>query len=71
MQHLAALASQVGATTQRASHRAPPCAPAATFLALGNGAPDLSATISAVRGGQYPMALGALTGAGWLWYTAP
>ena len=35
---------------------------AVTFLALGNGAPDISASIAAVRAGQYKMALGSLLG---------
>ena len=36
---------------------------AVTFLALGNGAPDLSASIAAVRAGSYHLALGSLLGA--------
>ena len=35
---------------------------AVTFLALGNGAPDISSSIAAVRAGQYKMALGSLLG---------
>lgn len=31
---------------------------------LGNGAPDVSSTISAVKDGHYQLSLGALTGAG-------
>ena len=38
------------------------CMLAVTFLALGNGAPDISASIAAVRAGQYKMALGSLLG---------
>lgn len=33
-----------------------------TLLALGNGAPDLSACIAAVSSGRYKLALGALLG---------
>ncbi len=33
-----------------------------TLLALGNGAPDLSSSIAAVRAGNYRLALGALIG---------
>ncbi|DBA93227.1 TPA: hypothetical protein ACH3X2_003522 [Trebouxia sp. C0005] len=39
------------------------CVPV-TFLALGNGAPDISSSIAAVRAGQYKMALGSLLGGG-------
>lgn len=35
-----------------------------TFLALGNGAPDLSSTILAITSGDYNLSLGALTGGG-------
>lgn len=35
---------------------------AVTLLALGNGAPDLSACIAAVSSGRYRLALGALLG---------
>lgn len=41
----------------------PPRLGGVTLLALGNGAPDLSSTIAAVRSGDYKMALGSLTGA--------
>ena len=34
-----------------------------TFLALASGAPDVSSTFAAVRGGDYELALGALSGA--------
>ncbi|MEW5313216.1 MAG: hypothetical protein WDW38_004802 [Sanguina aurantia] len=34
-----------------------------TFVAIGNGAPDLSANISAIRNGQVLLSAGALTGA--------
>lgn len=37
---------------------------AVTFLALGNGAPDISSSIAAVRAGQYKLALGSLLGTG-------
>lgn len=33
-----------------------------TFLALGNGAPDISSSIAAIRAGNFEMALGALLG---------
>jgi sodium/potassium/calcium exchanger 6 len=36
--------------------------PAVTFLALGNGAPDISSSIAAISSGNYEMALGALLG---------
>mmetsp|Transcript_18778 Transcript_18778/g.52303 ORF Transcript_18778/g.52303 Transcript_18778/m.52303 type:complete len:797 (+) Transcript_18778:155-2545(+) len=42
----------------------PPRFAGVTFLALGNGAPDLSSTIVAIQGGDYNLSLGALTGAG-------
>ena len=35
---------------------------AVTLLALGNGAPDLSASIAAVRSGSYHLAVGSLLG---------
>ena len=35
---------------------------AVTFLALGNGAPDISASIAAISSGNYELALGALLG---------
>jgi sodium/potassium/calcium exchanger 6 len=34
-----------------------------TFVALGNGAPDLSSNIFAIRSGQVQLSAGALTGA--------
>jgi hypothetical protein len=37
---------------------------AVTFVAMGNGAPDLSANISAVRNGSVQLSAGALTGEG-------
>lgn len=40
------------------------CCVAVTFLALGNGAPDVSSTILAIKSGDYNLSLGALTGAG-------
>lgn len=39
------------------------CCCAVTFVALGNGAPDLSANISAIRNGEVLLSAGALTGA--------
>ncbi|KAL0053639.1 hypothetical protein WJX82_008689 [Trebouxia sp. C0006] len=42
----------------------PPRLAGVTFLALGNGAPDISSSIAAVRAGQYKMALGSLLGGG-------
>ncbi len=36
--------------------------PAVTFVALGNGAPDLSANITAIRSGDVLLSAGALTG---------
>ena len=33
-----------------------------SFLALGNGAPDISASIAAISSGNYELALGALLG---------
>lgn len=36
---------------------------AVTFVAIGNGAPDLSANISAIRSGQVALSAGAFTGA--------
>ena len=41
----------------------PPRLGGVTLLAIGNGAPDLSSSIAAVRSGNYPLALGSLTGA--------
>lgn len=54
-----------------ASHRTPhpppikpPLArPAVTFVALGNGAPDLSANISAIKSGGIQLSAGGITGA--------
>lgn len=40
----------------------PPRLGGVTLLALGNGAPDLSSSVAAVRSGNYPLALGALSG---------
>eukprot|EP00873_Tetraselmis_striata_P037792 jgi/Tetstr1/458056/TSEL_044563.t1 len=42
----------------------PPRFAGVTFLALGNGAPDLSSTILAITSGDYNLSLGALTGGG-------
>ena len=44
--------------------RHPRCcpAPAVTFVALGNGAPDLSSNINAIRSGNVLLSAGALTG---------
>jgi hypothetical protein len=39
------------------------CAAAVTFVALGNGAPDLSANIAAISAGEVVLSAGALTGA--------
>ena len=41
----------------------PPRFAGVTFLALASGAPDVSSTFAAVRGGDYELALGALSGA--------
>jgi hypothetical protein len=41
---------------------APASAPAVTFVAMGNGAPDLSSNISAIRGGGVLLSAGAITG---------
>ena len=40
----------------------PPRLAGCTLLALGNGAPDLSSSIEAIRHGQFDLALGALMG---------
>ena len=37
---------------------------AVTFLALGNGAPDISSSIAAVSAGQYKLDIGSLLGIG-------
>ena len=52
----------------KASSNLPACAMcpaccAVTFLALGNGAPDISSSIAAITSGNFEMALGALLGA--------
>jgi hypothetical protein len=39
------------------------CCPAVTFVALGNGAPDLSANIAAISAGEVVLSAGAFTGA--------
>jgi Ca2+/Na+ antiporter len=41
----------------------PAAGPAVTFVALGNGAPDLSANIAAISAGEVTLSAGALTGA--------
>eukprot|EP00955_Chlamydomonas_euryale_P022855 241477-Chlamydomonas_euryale.AAC.1 len=38
--------------------------PRLTFVAMGNGAPDLSANISAIRNGSVQLSAGAFTGVG-------
>jgi Ca2+/Na+ antiporter len=43
--------------------RVPASRPAVTFVALGNGAPDLSANIAAISAGEVTLSAGALTGA--------
>lgn len=43
-------------------HQHPDCA-AVTFVALGNGAPDLSANIAAISAGEVTLSAGAFTGA--------
>ena len=40
-----------------------PSACAVTFVALGNGAPDLSANIAAIQSGQVLLSAGGITGA--------
>ena len=42
----------------------PPRFAGVTLLALGNGAPDVSATMSAIDAGDFELSLSALTGAG-------
>ena len=41
----------------------PPRFAGVTFLALASGAPDVSSTFAAIRGGNYLLSLGALSGA--------
>ena len=41
----------------------PPRFAGVTFLALASGAPDVSSTFAAIRGGNYDLSLGALGGA--------
>jgi len=41
----------------------PPRFAGVTFLALASGAPDVSSTFAAIRGGNYSLSLGALSGA--------
>lgn len=60
-----------GAMTLRATfsslpdsqHHMPHPTSAVTFVAIGNGAPDLSSNISAIRNGDWLLSTGALTGA--------